>query len=52
MTQSKITTPEPADTKEQSADVSSDRNAPGKPAQKPPLPINEIEDLESDVEGG
>ncbi|MEJ0086398.1 MAG: hypothetical protein WDO72_11980 [Pseudomonadota bacterium] len=37
---------------EQDADVSSDRAAPGSAGAKSSLEINEIEDLESDVEGG
>jgi hypothetical protein len=34
------------------ADVGSDRMAQGNPGKKPPLDIEEIEDLEGDVEGG
>jgi len=40
------------DAQEQDADVSSDRSAPGGPSKKAPLPINEIEDMENDAEGG
>ena len=36
----------------QDANVSSDRAAQDDPAKKSPLGINEIEELESDVEGG
>ena len=40
------------DTPEQDADVGSDRLVEGRLSRKPPLEINEIEDLEGDVEGG
>jgi hypothetical protein len=47
---------DPPEAPEQPADVASDRSAPGSapmgPGKKPPLPINEIVDQESDVEGG
>ena len=41
-----------SDAAEQTADVDADRLGDGSPAAKPPLKINEIEDLERDVEGG
>jgi hypothetical protein len=43
---------EGTDAPEQGADVGSDRLDAGRASRKPPLEINEIEDLESDVEGG
>ncbi|MEO8064265.1 MAG: hypothetical protein ABI821_16135 [Pseudomonadota bacterium] len=41
-----------ADEEEQAADVASDRLDDDGTAKKPPLKINEIEDLETDVQGG
>jgi len=43
---------DPPEAQEQPADVASDRSTPGSEGKKPPLPINEIEKLETDVEGG
>jgi len=43
---------DPPEAAEQPADVASDRSADASTAKKPPLPINEIVDQESDVEGG
>ena len=40
------------DAAEQDANVGSDRAVEGSPDRKSPLQINEIERLESDVEGG
>ncbi|HEV7609817.1 MAG TPA: hypothetical protein VGO61_20950 [Steroidobacteraceae bacterium] len=37
---------------EQAADVSSDRSVEGARTKRAPLPINEIEDLANDAEGG
>ena len=43
---------EGGDADQQDANVSSDRDAQDSPGKKSPLGINEIEELESDVEGG